>query len=322
MPLFSVIVPVYNAEKTLTRCLDSLKYQGEASFEVLMVENGSTDASAAICQKYVREDNRFHLITMGTNCGPSRARNAGLDAACGEYFAFVDSDDYVAEDYLSSLRAAFEADSPDVVFFGYQRVTLEGQNKGTNIPKIAPAAGYLDLLISLTQQDVFGYTWVKAFRRDVLEGARFPTNLNLYEDEMFTCQVMACDRKVSIIPRALYYYTVGNRLSLVGRTHQDYPRKCDRVYCAWKTLLEGSDKGPEVLQEKANAAAKRCMWYCYERDVDVADFIRALADARFFAEHTKWTNFDRLVQSRSVLRIRMKRGIYRAKIRISKLLKG
>lgn len=322
MPLFSVIVPVYNAEKTLTRCLDSLKCQGEDSFEVLMVENGSTDASAAICQKYVREDKRFQLITMEANCGPSRARNAGLDVACGEYLAFVDSDDYVTEDYLSSLRAAFEADSPDVVFFGFQRVTIEGQNKGTNIPKIEPTAGYLDLLISLTKQDVFGYTWVKVFRRDVLEGVRFPADLNLYEDEVFTCQVIACDRKVSIIPRALYYYTVGNGLSLVGRTHQDYPQKCDRVYCAWKTLLEGSDKGPEVLQEKANAAAKRCMWYCYERDVDVADFIRALADARFFAEHTKWTNFDRLVQSRSVLRIRMKRGIYRAKIRISKLLKG
>lgn len=322
MPLFSVIVPVYNSEKTLTRCLDSLKYQREASFEVLMVENGSTDASAAICQKYVQEDNRFQLITLETNCGPSRARNAGLDAACGDYFAFVDSDDYVTEDYLSCLRAAFEADSPDVVFFGYQRVSLEGQDTSTNIPKNEPAAGYLDLLIRLTQQDVFGYTWVKSFRRDVLEGVRFPADLNLYEDEIFTCQVMACDRKVSIIPKVLYYYTVGNGLSLVGRTHQDYPQKCDRAYCAWKTLLEGSDKGSEVLQDKANAAAARCMWYCYERNVDVADFIRALADARFFAEHTNWTEFDRLVQNGSILRIRLKRNMYRAKIRISKLLRG
>ena len=86
--------------------------------------------------------------------------------------------------------------------------------------------------------------------------------------------------------------------------------------------MESSDKEPEVLQEKANAATARCMWYCYERNVDVANFVRALADTQFFAEHTNWTEFDRLVQNGSILRIRLKRGIYRAKIRISKLLKG
>ena len=79
MPDFSIIIPIYNAEKTLLRCLDSLKNQTDPDFEAILVENGSTDASNAICRKYAERDRRFRLITMENNCGPSGARNAGLE---------------------------------------------------------------------------------------------------------------------------------------------------------------------------------------------------------------------------------------------------
>ena len=94
MPDFSIIIPIYNAEKTLLRCLDSLKKQTDPDFEAILVENGSTDASNAICRKYAERDRRFRLITMETNCGPSGARNAGLERAGGTFVAFVDSDDF------------------------------------------------------------------------------------------------------------------------------------------------------------------------------------------------------------------------------------
>ena len=94
MPAFSVIVPVYNAEKTLRKCLDSLRTQTEGDFEVLMVENGSSDTSNAICREFAAADERFVLIEMPSNCGPSGARNAGLDRAAGDVIAFVDSDDF------------------------------------------------------------------------------------------------------------------------------------------------------------------------------------------------------------------------------------
>ena len=133
MPDFSIIVPIYNAEKTLLRCLDSLKKQTDPDFEAILVENGSTDASNAICRKYAERDRRFRLITMETNCGPSSARNAGLERAGGTFAAFVDSDDFVEPDYVESLRASFQ--DADVVFFGYRQMCgwhFSGRVSSTN----------------------------------------------------------------------------------------------------------------------------------------------------------------------------------------------
>ena len=84
MPRFSVIVPIYNAERSLHKCLDSLRSQTEPDFEILMVENGSRDRSNAICREFAAADDRVRLVEMPANCGPSGARNAGLDRAKGE----------------------------------------------------------------------------------------------------------------------------------------------------------------------------------------------------------------------------------------------
>lgn len=321
MPAFSVIVPVYNAEKNLHRCLESLRHQRFSNFEVLMIENGSADKSNAICREYATRDNRFVLHTLSQNCGPSIARNTGLEYAKGQWIAFVDSDDYVTPDYLQQLQAAFLENDADVVFFGYRKVTTEEKELAHCIPQVADAASSYDILTDLARQDLFGYTWIKAFHANAIGDTRFPEKLNLLEDEVFACEVLSKGGRVAVLPEPLYYYVIGNSGSLMGRTHQDYCIKLDAAYCGWKKLLYGQPNMATFLQEKANACVSKCMYYGFEREIDTDEFFSRLAQCAFFRDADLNTGFYRSVKTGKLRRLRQMRHGYQLKITISKLLR-
>lgn len=311
MSTFSIIVPIYNAEKTLRRCLDSLLVQTYHDFEVLMVENGSRDSSNAICKEYMSKDSRCILFACGNNNGPSGARNMGLDQAAGTYIAFLDSDDYVEPDYLEVLFEAFQ--NSDVVFFGYHQISMDGAFLSDHIPQVAGNTGYYETLINLYKQDLFGYTWIKAFRRDAIETHRFPKELNLLEDEVFTCEVLTEPKRIKVIPKAILNYVTGNAESLVGRTHQDYCCKVCAAYNAWKKLLAPYDKRDEILSQMANNHASRCMYYGFERDVDVKSFFDDLATSTFLADATQESKFMQAVRKRDYGTLSRMRLSYRLK---------
>lgn len=319
MPTFSIIVPIYNAEKTLRKCLDSVQAQSYPDFEVLMIENGSKDASNAICREYAAKDNRFVLHTCKDNCGPSGARNVGLDHATGTYIAFVDSDDYVVPDYLAVLFDAFR--DSDAVFFGYHQISVDGTFLGDHIPQDSQNAGYHETLLELYRQDMFGYTWIKAFRRDSIGQHRFSKELNLLEDEVFACEVLTEQRRIAVIPKAIYNYVTGNAGSLVGRTHADYCRKVDMAYGAWKRLLNDYEKKDVVLATMANAHVSRCMYYGFERDLNTKEFFAHLAESEFFARSTVENEFAKCVKNRNYRKLACMRAFYRTKNKIAKLLK-
>ena len=125
MKKISVIIPVYNAEKTIRRCLESIMSSEYEEYEVVVVDDGSTDNSASILFEYANRDRRVKIINQ-PNSGPSIARNKGLELAEGEIIAFVDSDDYVRNDYLDQLEKVFREQRADVVFFEFHRVTPDG----------------------------------------------------------------------------------------------------------------------------------------------------------------------------------------------------
>lgn len=319
MPTFSIIVPVYNADKTLHRCLDSLLFQTYRDFEVHMVENGSGDASRAICREYATKDPRFILHASDVNHGPSGARNIGLDHARGAYIAFLDSDDYVEPVYLELLRKSFE--NADVVFFGYHQISTDGRFLGEHIPQIRENADYYETLLQLSKQDMFGYTWIKAFRREIIGEHRFSQNLNLLEDEVFACEVLTQTCRVAVVPKAILHYVTGNTGSLIGRTHPDYCRKADAAYRAWKILLEPYDKKREVLTQMANAHVSRCMYYGFERDVDVSDFFGELAKTEFFSNATTESEFTDCVRAHNFKKLSRMRTVYQLKNKLAKLVK-
>lgn len=319
MPTFSIIVPVYNAEKTLRRCLDSLLAQSFQDFEVLMVENGSKDGSNAICREYAANDPRFVLYASRENRGPSGARNSGLDHAKGTYTAFLDSDDFVEPNYLEVLHEAFT--QADVVFFGYHQICVDGTFLGDHVPHIAENTGYYETLIALQKQDLFGYTWIKAFRSDVIGVCRFSEALNLMEDEVFACEVLTTPSRIAVVSKPILSYVTGNAGSLIGRTHPDYCRKVDAAYSAWKTLLQPYEKKEEILSQMAQANVSRCKYYGFERDVDVKMFFAQLAETAFFADAAHNCAFSKAVEEQSGKKLLCMRTAYRLKNKIAKLLK-
>lgn len=209
-PLVSVIVPVYNAEKYLEECIDSILKQTLQNIEIILVDDGSTDTSPAICDAYLDKDNRIKVLHK-ENGGLSSARNAGLDAAIGDYFAFVDSDDIVDENmYKEMLQIAHMQHVPLVICSGYYF-------SDTHKDDMAPVSDDIEMLTShemisdkLWSDDsntlLFTLAWNKLFRRDFFEDIRFQDKILLHEDEEFSTRLYLPLYKLCIIRHSLYGY--------------------------------------------------------------------------------------------------------------------
>lgn len=318
-PEFSIIVPVYNAEKTILKCLKSLRMQTFSSFEVLVIDDGSKDDSLEFCKKIAEEDNRFKVLHQ-ENAGPSSARNAGLAMARGEFIAFVDSDDTVEPNYIERIKEQYISANADVVFIGYTKYSPQGEKSESYIPRWY-STDFFEVLTELFRRDMFGYTWIKSFRKTVVDNIRFRQDINLFEDEIFTCEVLEQCQSIGIVEEPVYNYVCGNQNALMSKTHQDYCELQEQVYCAWKHLLESDMHKKEVLERKANAMVSVCQYYVYERNVNTKDFLHALSKCTFFKESTLENSFSRALHNGHMFKIRRMRLMYQLKVIISKMFK-
>ncbi len=314
---FSIIIPIYNSEKSLTKCLEAIKVQSFNDFEVIMVDDGSNDNSMFVCQSIVSNDYRFRVIHQD-NRGPSAARNTGLKAAEGEYICFVDSDDYVAENYLESLKKFIDNDQPDMVFFGYHRVDHKGQAFETILPP-GDIQG-IPLLNMLSERNMFGYTWIKCISRKILSDVIFPEDMSLFEDEVFTCHVSGNANKISVLKKALYNYVTDGNNMLTRKTHKDYCVLSDKVYLAWENLLKNESGSKMLLEQKANGFVRRCVYYGFEHNVNKKIYFHSLARSYIFAIHTSNTMMDRMIRKENYLGIYTAFIVYQCKIGIYKVI--
>lgn len=317
MKKISVIIPVYNAEKTIRRCLESIMSSEYEEYEVIVVDDGSTDNSASILFEYANRDRRVKIINQ-PNSGPSIARNKGLELAEGEIIAFVDSDDYVRNDYLDQLEKVFREQRADVVFFEFHPVTPDGTELSTHhLPGIQTE--YYQSLIALSEADMFGYTWIKAFRREVSREVYFDAEVNLFEDELFTCRLLEKPVKLFFLNEAIYYY-VRTDGTLAQRTHDDYCQLCDRVFLAWKKLLTPTYNSSLLLERKANHMAEVCKYYGLERKVKKFHFFNKMADADFIKFTTLCDPLITAIRAKKWHRVVWGYMKYNAKIALSKYI--
>ena len=203
---FSIVVPVYNVAEYLPACADSLLQQ-TGDFEILFVDDGSTDGiSGALCDRYAAEHPDRVRALHKPNGGPGDARNYGIREAKGEYILFVDSDDYIAPDTLSTLEP-YLADDLDVLIFGFRidRDHAIGPPRLDPVPMNVPMT--LESQPSLLR--IFPNAWNKVWRRSVFldNDIWFPTKV-WYEDISITGKLFACAKSLLAIPDALYYYVV------------------------------------------------------------------------------------------------------------------
>lgn len=314
---FSIIIPVYNAEKTLRECLDSICEQTFDNYEVILINDGSTDQSLSICKRYEIQNKKFRVHHQD-NAGPSAARNAGLDIAEGKWICFVDSDDCIEASYLQDIWDAAQNSDADVVFIGHNKVNESG-TKEVFLPGEVLETNIKTALV-LSEHDMFGYTWIKAFRRDSIKELRFDASLNLFEDEVFTCQVLPNCRRIGVVNKPIYNYNVGDGSSLIGRTHQDYCLKCDKVYQAWKVMLGGCRESVNILVKKANGFVSRCYYYAFERQVNIQSYFSHLRETTFFKEHTDKIKFDDAVRNENYAKLSFEKLKYQSKVRVSSIL--
>lgn len=207
--MFSIIVPVYNVEKYLDKCLASILEQTFKDFECIIIDDGSPDNSNIIIDKYVKLDQRFKVIHQ-KNMGLSAARNAGLDIAKGDYIVFVDSDDYIANDYLEKFAAKIASTNAEIVVCGLTEVFKDYEK----------SIVFEDESTEVIKQNILAdvwpsYAWNKCYKKSLFANIRFPVG-KIFEDILTIPEVCLYARKIVCIPDKLYYYNRHNENSITA----------------------------------------------------------------------------------------------------------
>lgn len=204
--LISVIIPIYNNEKYISKCLDSILSQNYTNIQVIAIDDGSTDKSGEILEQYAAKDVRIKAYHT-KNCGVSAARNTGIKHAVGEYVTFVDSDDTIDPNMYEYMLGQFVENDIDIVHCGYKKIKLDGTSRlvcGTNKEYHFNKKEGVSHLI---KGDLFtGALWNKIYRRSLLDHIYFDESIKINEDILFNFYAFQRAKKTIFIDQPFYHY--------------------------------------------------------------------------------------------------------------------
>ncbi len=221
----SVIVPAYNTEKYISKCIESLRNQSYQEIEILLINDGSIDETLSICRRYEKEDKRIRVIDK-ENTGVSNTRNIGLKECTGDYVIFVDSDDYMSEDYISTLVLTLEESHSQMVCVEYSLVN-ENEEYSTHESilkngesKCFKAKEAINLMVNKNAYQ--GYLWNKIFIKDILikNNIFFDERIKIWEDMLFCLRYLFVIDSVTYINVPLYYYV--QRSNSLMKSHTNW----------------------------------------------------------------------------------------------------
>lgn len=274
-PVVSIIVPVYNAEKVLRRCVDSILNQEYTDFELILVDDGSKDSSGAICDAYAAADERVRVVHK-ENSGVSDTRNLALDLAQGTYIQFLDSDDWITADATKLFVRTAEENDCDLVVSDFYRVVGERVSRKGDIEddKILSREEFAGHMMENPADYYYGVLWNKLYRRDIIEKhhIRMDSDVRWCEDFLFNLEYILHAERFLALQVPLYYYvktegSLVNQNAGITRTvkmklmvfdyyneffknvypEEDYEKKKPQVY---RFLIEGAGDGavpPAIL---------------------------------------------------------------------------
>ena len=207
--LISIVVPVYNTESVLPRCIRSLRQQSYQNLEIILVDDGSTDGTGKICDRYSQTDARVKVIHK-ENGGLSSARNAGLDICQGEYIFFVDSDDWITIDavqYLYDLRKKYNADFSMAAYVrtraDEKRDCLRHDYMECELTQLE----FLSKFFKIGTQENVQFAWAKLYKSELFDNIQYPTGV-IFEDVPTTFYIAVCSGKIAYSSHVIYYYYV------------------------------------------------------------------------------------------------------------------
>lgn len=211
----SVIVPCYNAERYLSVCLESLKAQREPELQMILIDDGSTDATGAMLDDFARREPRARVIHV-QNGGVSAARNRGLTLASGRYIAFVDADDALEENSLRTLHRCAVRTGAQIISANH---TLFDMEKGRRVPvNLPPVAQKSDEIVReiLHMHRIYNNLWNKLYARELFDGLRLDEGVRIGEDALLNMQLFLRAEKVAHLPDYTYVYRVHSRSAMAG----------------------------------------------------------------------------------------------------------
>lgn len=253
--LISVIVPVYNTEKFVGRCINSIIVQTYKFIEIILINDGSTDQSGNICDEFAKKDKRITVIHK-KNGGVSTARNVGISIAKGEFVTFVDSDDYIEPQMLERLISLCCKENVDIAACSLKKIELDGTihtnyNSGS-IHIIEKCSAIKAFFVQGLIKELFYGPFAKIFRRDLLKALRFDETLRMGEDILFNFQCIENSLTIGVLEECLYHYIVRENSAMTSKFSDKRMDYIKAVYC-----LE------EICKEKYTFALDQVLYWGY-----------------------------------------------------------
>lgn len=245
-PMVSIIVPVYNGEKSIERCLRSIQNQSYTNIEVIVVNDGSTDHTEKVIKKYVEEDARFHYIKKD-NTGVSDSRNMGMAAAKGEYFQFVDGDDWLVKQATEEFVRTAQLYDCDMVISDFYRVCgRKIMVKGhIDMGPVITRTKFAEYMMKAPANFYYGVLWNKFFKADIIRKFSLvcDTDLDWCEDFRFNLEYLQYVGNVGVIDRPLYYYvkTKGSLVDTQAGSLQLTIKTKRKLFDYYKELYQALD---------------------------------------------------------------------------------
>lgn len=252
MPVISVIVPVYNVEEYVRRCIESVLSQSFTEYEIILVDDGSPDKSPQICEEYAKKDTRIHVVHK-ENGGLSSARNAGIDVAKGDYLFFLDSDDLIHPDCLSILYKCLEKTGAEISLGEFNRFDEYSQNYISHEEwnEVIDCKNNVEILELFFEESKPIHKIVSAcgtlWSASLFDDIRFPIG-RLFEDEFTTYQLYYKANKIAITDYICYYYFI-NHNGITGTLNLE--KRFDEYEAQWQRLNYLDEKGLKSLVGKA-----------------------------------------------------------------------
>ncbi len=262
-PLISVIIPVYNVEKYLKKCIDSVLNQTYDNFEIILIDDGSTDSSGKICDEYASKDGRIAVIHK-ENGGQSVARNTGIERSTGEWLYFPDSDDYIAEDMFETLLKKAVGENADIVIFDAMSFADDGGNVRQSYisKKDYPACSGTEMFSALQRNGDFHCPlWSMFYNGDFLRNSNIRMIPGIiYEDSVFGFQIMTQASRIVQERRVFYYrrYRSGSTMTQTEKKYRHFHSRCEvyrnvRDFCREKEIFDKDYAKEYIIRCAMNA---------------------------------------------------------------------
>ena len=267
-PFISIIIPVYNVEKYICDCFESVIHQTDIDFEVIIVDDGSTDHCPEICDDYATRDSRFSVIHQ-KNAGVSAARNAGIKSAKGDYIMFIDPDDYIASSLISYYRSAVDKSpsSNTLICIGHKKVFSSSETKDIKLTEKEIVCTPQSALLQMLQKKSFGFVWNSLYHRNTIteNHIRFNEHLHMWEDRDFNLRYFKHIREVCLIPYSLYYYRIISQSA--SSVIKDIPAHIESIKVCHNEMQHFlDDKNIERIETDSTLTAlRRCVYNIYSK---------------------------------------------------------